>query len=633
VSVVVGGGSWEAIGPWNSGQNNLPADGIASLSADQAGSIWLAVSDPLTSAGRGIAHVLNGQWHTYSDLDNLPEGAIGVILGTGDGSLLVGTTSVAGRWVPPNTWTDLGFDQQNNYALKWTALGAAGQYWYAGPYNVFRREPGGNWIDMLSVGSLNSFPILGMQGDDDGNVYVLDSYGIVRFDTDGSWERLVGAAYPIAMRLDRQQRLWFVDATGAVRYRDGEQWVSPAPGVSRYVAFMSPDYQGWMWGLDEDGARLTGFAEDGTTRDVSVDINPETTTVTAFEMDAGGTAWLGTASRGIIKVSDLLGEHPSTQTLRTDGCPYSEGSMVLGDLSGRLWVLVAGHDPLVRTPDGTWSAVPALRGRSVLSGAADADGAAWISVSDAVLKFPAGALTFTELATVDELRLLFIDASGVAWASPSNRYGVVVKVRQEQVPGLEEMYLPDSSGYESVEAAGESAGFRWLVSDRRILRQSGSGQWVEALDLTAPAPGESSSGQSYRTRFGSPFALCQDVDSTTWFVAESGVFTASAEGAVRAVDPLDVGTLDPATHGFRGLACGLDGQVWFLQDTAATVRLPENRWERRPLANSAPFCSNPVVNRMNNPMALDSTGTVTVATNCGVMRTRDGKTSRPASLR
>jgi ligand-binding sensor domain-containing protein/signal transduction histidine kinase len=449
-------------------QSGLAGDSVTDILRDSRGYLWLATMD-------GVSRFDGERFTSYSGEDGLPHGRVYQVLETRDGTYWVATHGGLARFLPsrpagrpafaPVAWG--GADREAVHALY---EDRTGRLWVGGEgrVSVLVRGPHGYGVRPVPLGGLAVGQIGGFAETADGSFWIGCEGGLLRRLPDG---RTV--VYPVRphhgtdavldLAVDAAGRLWIVQALGAFVFlpedaaavgsgpvaslheRAEQAGAVIAPGgpacepqrpgevcalTAAADAFwygVHPARDGRVWLATSRG--LVEWAEDAGMTVWGEENGLPEPSVTAVNEDREGNLWLGTGSRGALRLArrglmgytardGLADVRISALLTGADGALYGQSggmfdaAFFLHRLQGTRFTSL--HP---RLPAGVTEPQAVLAGRT---------GEWWIATGQGLLRYP--AVPFAALAGTaptlftsrdglggDRVTHLFEDRRGDLW--------------------------------------------------------------------------------------------------------------------------------------------------------------------------------------------------------------------------
>lgn len=424
-------------------EDGLAGDSVNAILQDSRGYLWFATTD-------GLSRFDGQRFTSYGAEDGLPRARVHAVLEGRDGTYWVATQGGLARFLPDRPAGKAAFQRVPLGSSEPEAVYSLyedrdGRVWAGSDGRLFAIQPGKGEpkVEEARLGSVAPDPVLAFAETPDRSLWVGTQNGLLRRLPDGRT-----LAYPVLphhgadpvndLAVDREGRLWIVHALHVFvlmppAERPGEEGPRPAltgdghagcvidpaapatlprvPGAACVVG----GFEGAVWSkvrVSRDGAvRLTSSRGlvlwDGHRFQHWTEENGlSESTLTALAEDRDGNVWLGTESRGAMRVArdGLIGF-----TAR-DGLASPRVISLFGGSDGALYVHSAGSfgsQLWLQRFDGTrFTAVrPKTPGITYLGWSVrqsvlqDRFGEWWIATGQGLLRYPAGT-SFAGLASV-----------------------------------------------------------------------------------------------------------------------------------------------------------------------------------------------------------------------------------------
>jgi ligand-binding sensor domain-containing protein/signal transduction histidine kinase len=423
-------------------EDGLAGDSVNAILQDSRGYLWFATTD-------GLSRFDGQRFTSYGVADGLPRARVHAVLESRDGTYWAATQGGLVRFLPDRPAGKDAFQRvplgANGSAAVYSLYeDRDGRVWAGGDGRLFAIQPGKGEpkVEEARLGSSAPGPVLAFAETPDKSLWVGTQNGLLRRLPDGRT-----LAYPVLphhgedpvndLAVDREGRLWIVHALHVFvlmppAERPGEEGPRPAlagdghagcvidptapatlPRVPGAVCAVG-GFEGAVWSkayVSRDGAvRLTssrglvlwdGHRFQRWTEDNGL----SESALTALTEDRDGNIWLGTESRGAMRVArdGLIGF-----TAR-DGLASPRVISLLGGNDGTLYVHSADEFEselwLQRFDGSRFTAVrPRMPGVTYLGWSVrqsvlqDRFGEWWIATGQGLLRYPAGT-SFAGLAT------------------------------------------------------------------------------------------------------------------------------------------------------------------------------------------------------------------------------------------
>ncbi len=308
---------------------------FANLYESADGTLWLGTEDG------GLTRYQNGEFHTFSTDEGLPNNLVKSIAGDENGELLVGTNTV-GR-LKNDTFETL-FKQPHP------------------DRTYFGKSPNGLWFwdntayYRLKNGSLESHPTGGALNSEYTSVIFEDRAGDLWIGRrDGGLYKLKGGDFHSPVQYFPLQQ----NFTSAFQDRQGQMWFGTASGAlyvlqnERFVELIKP----------QESSTSDAVAGNG---------------IIAIYQDREGTIWCGTFARGLKQLNREI----ITVLTTTDGLVSGNLSAILEMSAGEIWIAA---NNVSRYKDGKFTNY--AESKAALALAEDREGALWIGGIDGLLGF------------------------------------------------------------------------------------------------------------------------------------------------------------------------------------------------------------------------------------------------------
>lgn len=512
--------------------DGLTDDTVLAIREDDAGNLWLGT-------GRGVTVLRDGRFQAFAADAALARQRVMAVLPTRAGGIWFGTHSHGlGRW-HDGRFTRLTTREGLSHDVVWSLYeDRAGVIWIGTMGGGLNRLERGRLSVLAQADGLPGDSVLGTLEDRDGNLWIAtDGHGLVRH----AGGRLTALTRAHGLSNDTVWPLLEGD--------DGILWVGTFNGLSQL--------------------RETPFVPVGRAEGL-----PDEIVLTVAE-DRGGDVWMGTNTRGLVRLRDGRVRSYS----KADGLLHDSVRSVYPDRRGNLWIgTMAGLNRFTAGRFRSFTARDGLSSEKIMALYEDGDGVLWIGTAGGGLNRLADG-RLTALTTNDGLadnRVLAITdrrAGGLWLATDGSGLSLYHEGR------FTNYTTRDGLGHDHLEALHEDAdGTLWIGTSGGGLSRFRDGRFTTVT-----------------TRHGLPddvaHQILEDGEGRLWVSSNRGVYRVDkrelaevAEGRRAAVHPLVFGVDD----GMRSSECngasqpagwrGADGRLWFpTLDGAVSVdpaRLP-----------------------------------------------------------
>ncbi|HEV8394219.1 MAG TPA: two-component regulator propeller domain-containing protein [Vicinamibacterales bacterium] len=491
---------------------------------------------------------------------------------------------------------------------------------------------GGTMVS-VSKGSPPHHVVTSLIEDHAGTVWAVSDSVLYRL-RGGAWDVIrngvLDQAAVVSVREDARGSLWVGTRQGVFRTADGESFELVAEGIARETS-ESADGTLWMTdpahGVRRRGAPAPLVGMDGWGN--------------RLLHDSRGNLWVGTTGQGLWRLRSGAGAEAPLVELATNQTGLSSNAVqtLLEDRDGNIWVgTMLGLHSL--TPQ---QLTPLAAGTVVRTLLPDEDGSVWVGTASGLLRFRHVGTSWRgqRLGPAADIRSLFRDASGVAWAVTDGGLRVLSRGRLVASPRRPDTVPPCPAGAPPAAASVTPTVWRPVCAARDVVwaaTQTGSvtlrrGERTLATIDTSPvatsgqymvdttfedadgAMWVGGTGGIWRIRDGEVahrgerdglpaqrvLAITQSADGFLWLAADRGpshagrrsalirLHPSDFEQAVSAKAPLTGYRLYDAMNGLAGVPLGAaaaarsaDGSLWFVIGGNLTVVDPmELTRERR----------------------------------------------------
>jgi len=480
----------------------------------------------------------------------------------------------------------------------------------------------GGTVVSVSKGVAPHDAVTSLIEDHAGTIWAV-SDGVLYHLRGGAWDVIrngaLGHAAVVSVREDARGGLWVGTRQGVFRTTDGESFELVAEGIARET---SESADGTLWMTDPaHGVRRRGTPAPLVGMDGWGN---------RLLHDSRGNLWVGTTGQGLWRLRPGAAADAPLIELATNQTGLSSNAVqtLLEDRDGNIWVgTMLGLHSL--TPQ---QLTPLAAGTVVRTVLADEDGTVWVGTASGLLQFhrQGGAWRGQRLGTASDIRSLFRDAAGVAWAATDGGLRVLSHGRLLPSPRRPDTVPPCPAGAPPAAASVTPTVWRPVCAARDVVwaaTQTGSvtlrrGERTLATIDTSPVSTagqyvvdttfEDSEGTMWvggtggiwrirdgevahrGERDGLPaqrvLAITQSADGALWLVADRGpshagrrsalirLHPSDFEQAVRANAPVSGCRLYDAMNGLAGVPLGAaaaarssDGSLWFVIGGNLTV--------------------------------------------------------------
>src|SRR5436190_6818802 len=282
----------------------------------------------------------------------------------------------------------------------------------------------GGTVVSVSQGSPPHEAVISLVEDHAGTVWAVSDSVLYRL-RNGVWDVIrggaLGHAAVVSVREDAHGSLWVGTRQGVFRTSGGDTFELVAEGIARET---SEGADGALWmtdpahGVRRHGASAPLVGMDGWGN--------------RLLHDSRGNLWVGTTGQGLWRLRSGAAVDAPLIELATNQTGLSSNAVqtLLEDRDGNVWVgTMLGLHSL--TPQ---QLTPLAAGTVVRTVLPDGDGSVWVGTASGLLQFrrEAGSWRGQRLGPASDIRSLFRDASGLAWAATDG--GLRVLKRGQLLP-------------------------------------------------------------------------------------------------------------------------------------------------------------------------------------------------------
>lgn len=426
-------------------EDGLAGDSVNAILQDSRGYLWFATTD-------GVSRFDGQRFTSYGLADGLPQARAQALLESRDGTYWVATRKGLARFLPDRRADEPAFRRVNLGSSGPEAVFSlyedrAGRVWAGGDGHLFSIEPGKGEPKVSEVGlGVQTGPIFAFAETLDGSLWIGTQRGLLRRLSNGHivFQPVLphhGEDPVNDLGVDREGRLWIIHALQVFALMPRPQTAGPgAAAPNPPLAGAKPGHDGCSVALDRpatlprapDSICLVGDVEGVGWRKVHVSGNGVVrltssaglfvwdgrrlrlrtaanglteNALTALAEDRDGNVWLGTESRGVMRVArdGLVGFGAD------DGLAHPQVNSIFGGRDGALYVHSGStfvNQIWLQRFDGTrFTAVrPRMPGIAYLgwsvreSALLDGSREWWIATGQGLLRYPAGT-SFEGLAS------------------------------------------------------------------------------------------------------------------------------------------------------------------------------------------------------------------------------------------
>lgn len=390
----------------------LLSDSVKALLPGRGGGLWIATR-------RGLYRLADGRFTAYTTAEGLVHDDLNALIEDREGRLWIGTEGGLSRF-DGHAFTSYTPRDGLAHGSVWALFeDRQGRLWI-GTANGLSRLAGGRFTSYTTRDGLSHDHVRALREDGHGHLWIGTDDGLNRL-ADGRFTVYTtrdGLFHPTvsAFADDGEGGLWIGTDAGLNR-TSGDALAAYGAGLGVPEALrmraLWRDHEGSLWiGTGSRGlirvaeARFTTLgAEDGLADDL----------VWALYEDLAGNVWIGT-NDGLTR---LAPDGATTTFGPRDALPDADVRALAEDADGDLWIGTDGGG-LARLADGRLEVftAAALPSRHVSTLLADAAGDLWIGTDQGLARLADGRLTTYTAADGlphDYVRVLYEDAQGVLW--------------------------------------------------------------------------------------------------------------------------------------------------------------------------------------------------------------------------
>jgi signal transduction histidine kinase/CheY-like chemotaxis protein/ligand-binding sensor domain-containing protein len=600
-----------ALNRWGTAEG-LPQASVGAIAQTADGYIWLATEEGLVR--------FDGVRFAVFDTTNsgLTDNYISSLLAGRDGSLWVRTNatlyrSSGGSIRPVCSGRSIGLD--------FTPIleDRSGAIWSGSVQGVMVYSPNGECRHHAFAPAAFEAVVSSLIESRDGGILIGTSVGLKRVDR-GVISDLPALEMPSmavgALYTDRSGSLWIGGAGFLLRQSPaGVKRFGAAEGIPQFdLKMILEDKDGSVW-FGTDGGGIGRIRGDRVETLTMANGLADDRSRSMFE-DREGGLWIGTVASGVLRMRD----GSATTFGRHEGLGANVARALLQDRSGRFLVGLDGAGVVVRSPNGTFTTVPALdrlRAASVRALYEDGDESVLIGSNEGLFRLHGGVLTLVPNQSClpsTNVRSLRRDRQGRLWVGTNrglarlDRTGCLAMRGMSGDPGRfitsiyqdeqDTVWIGSMAGGLSQVQGDELVPFDWPGAARphdvRAIAAGPHGSmWVSTTATVWRVRGKAAF--PFDRRNGLPrdkaFAIVDDGAGTLWMTSNKGVraarvddLDAFADGRLAAVPSRLFSTPDGMISAEGMLASPgavrlVDGTVWFAT-TAGVVRIDPARLQR-----------------------------------------------------